>query len=330
MRSTNHPKIISFYNANPQFSFETMNLLIIDMVEKMNFSNELLQNNKSDMNTVVATLQHLCSCNLHTNMKSLPSNNCDYKLTLHNMLTKMFPIADIKKIKTAQDYQTSFMKRFRKQPIYLSMMNNVENVSKDQMVTSLNDFGEFDDSSAIFISQQSGFVDKDDFHVDIHNNNIIVYIHNNNDVDNEKKCDEYKIGIAIQMIDHFMGKWNEIKYKDTSQSNGVYISKEIMGKINNEYQLFLHQKITIRETIKETQKKLQQLTDDMKFPFLEGYLSTQYNAPMRSIGLKCDVCSKYNANNLKALAAHKRGCLRKHPSKIGVENIIPNQIPSVR
>ena len=121
MRSTNHPKIISFYNANPQFSFETMNLLIIDMVEKMNFTNELLQNNNnnSDMNTVITTLQNLCSCNLPPNMKSLPSQNCDYKLTLHNMLTKMFPIADIKKLKTGQDYQTSFMKRFRKQPIYL-------------------------------------------------------------------------------------------------------------------------------------------------------------------------------------------------------------------
>ena len=323
MYSTNHPKIISFYNANPQFSFETMNLLIIDMVEKMNFTNELLQNNNnnnnSDMKTVITKLQNLCSCNLYTNMESIPSDNCDYKLTLHNMLTTMFPIADIKKIKTEQDYQTSFMKRFRKQPIYLCMMNNVENISKNQMVTSLNDFGEFDDSSAIFVSQQSGFVDKDDFHIDVHNNNIIVYIH-------MKNYNEYKIGIAIQMIDHFMGKWNEIKSKDTCESNGVYISKEIMGKINNEYQLFLHQKITIHETIKETQKKLQQLTDDMKFPFLEGYLSTQYNAPMRSIGLKCDVCSKYNANNLKALAAHKRGCLRKHPSKIGVENINPNQI----
>jgi hypothetical protein len=70
------------------------------------------------------------------------------------------------------------------------------------------------------------------------------------------------------------------------------------------------------EIIKETQKKLTQQVDDMKFPFLEGYLTTHYCAPVRSSGLKCDVCSKYNANNLKALAAHKRGCLRKHPSKI--------------
>ena len=28
-------------------------------------------------------------------------------------------------------------------------------------------------------------------------------------------------------------------------------------------------------------------------------------------GHRCDLCKNFNANNLKALAAHKRGCARK-------------------
>jgi len=35
-------------------------------------------------------------------------------------------------------------------------------------------------------------------------------------------------------------------------------------------------------------------------------------------GLKCDMCKSFNANNLKALAAHKRGCARKQTNSITV------------
>lgn len=33
--------------------------------------------------------------------------------------------------------------------------------------------------------------------------------------------------------------------------------------------------------------------------------------PIQKSAFTCDLCKKYAAHNLKALAAHKRGCIRK-------------------
>ena len=329
--STSHPRITSFYEANPHISFEAMNLLIIDVMEKITFSNQethpiisnqfqqLLQNtndNMSNVTTMVTTLQQLYTSQLQEkkSIQDTPHNQTHNVVELCALFTKMFPIADIKKAVSEPNYQTLYMKRFRKSPLYVCMMDEYDNIGKDKMVHALRDFGQYE-GCGIFISQKTGFVDKTDFQLDVHNNNIVVYIHQFCKNPTEQDENIYKLQMAIQMVDHFMEKWGEIHNNDAN-NDGVSISKEILEKINNEYQLFLHQKVSMCEVIKETQKKLTQQVDDMKFPFLEGYLTTHYCAPVRSSGLKCDVCSKYNANNLKALAAHKRGCLRKHPSKI--------------
>lgn len=324
---TNHPRIAAFYEANPHISFETMNLLIIDMMEKMVFSNQeprpIISNqfqhtndNTSNVTNLVATLQQLCTSHLPEKKSIQHTHHTSYQnvAELYNLFTKMYPIADIKKSVTEPNYQTLYMKRFRKQPLYVCMMDECDNISKDKMVHALREFGQYE-GCGIFISQNTGFVDKTDFQIDIHNNNIVVYIHEFCKNQTEHGDNTYKLQMAIQMVDHFMEKWGEIHNKDTSD-NRVSISKEILEKINNEYQLFLHQKVSMCDVMKETQKKLNQQVDDMQFSFLEGYLSTHYCAPVRSSGLKCDVCGKYNANNLKALAAHKRGCLRKHPPQV--------------
>ena len=68
--------------------------------------------------------------------------------------------------------------------------------------------------------------------------------------------------------------------------------------------------------IKENQKKMLSQVDDFQFPFLDKYLSSKYTKTTMKPGYKCDICKLYNAHNLKALAAHKRGCSRKHGVKM--------------
>ena len=76
--------------------------------------------------------------------------------------------------------------------------------------------------------------------------------------------------------------------------------------------MFITQKLAVIDVLKESQKKVIAQIDEIKFPSLDKYLSGKYSAPIIKSGLKCDICKYYSANNLKALAAHKRGCMRKH------------------
>ena len=88
-----------------------------------------------------------------------------------------------------------------------------------------------------------------------------------------------------------------------------------MDSINNEYHTFMTQKNALVELLKEHQKRVVSQIDELRFPSLDKYLSSKYLVPIAKPGLKCDLCKLYSANNLKALAAHKRGCARKQQHK---------------
>lgn len=155
--------------------------------------------------------------------------------------------------------------------------------------------------NGIFLSQQSGISTKKNYQIEIHNNNIMVFVH----------CVEYnpaRIAAAVDIIDQLYNKMRQFR---NSGGDDCSIPKDVMDTINNEYQMFLSQKNAVIEVFKESQKKVLAQVDEIRFPALDKFLSTKYTAPIQKPGLKCDLCKSFSANNLKALAAHKRGCIRK-------------------
>jgi hypothetical protein len=162
----------------------------------------------------------------------------------------------------------------------------------------------------ILLSQHSGISSKQNYHIDSFNGYIIVYIHN-------VEYDPERIRVAVDIIDNL-----SLKLKDYGiNENGMYnIDKDILKEINQEYQLFLSQKESIITVLREGQRKVISQIDNFSFPNLDKYLSTKFITPIHKQGFLCDLCKSFNANNLKALAAHKRGCTRK---LIG-NNMIPS------
>ena len=144
---------------------------------------------------------------------------------------------------------------------------------------------------------------KNDFQIEFHNNNVIIFIHNS-------EYSNHKIEAAVNIIDHLYFKLQQ--FNKTGINDDFTIPKDVLEIINNEYQMFMTQKLAVIDVLKESQKKVIAQIDEIKFPSLDKYLSGKYSAPIIKTGLKCDICKCYSANNLKALAAHKRGCMRKH------------------
>ena len=132
---------------------------------------------------------------------------------------------------------------------------------------------------------------------------MVVFVHN-------ADYSSSKIEVAISIIDNL---YNQLRqFVKSGCTDEFTIPKDLLENINNEYQLFITQKTAVIDVFKESQKKVLAQIDEIRFPYLDRYLSTKYSAPIVKSGLKCDLCKSYNANNLKALAAHKRGCNRKH------------------
>ena len=229
---------------------------------------------------------------------------------LSGVLTKMYNSAEIHVQPSAMNSGSILLKRLRKPNIIIENKDNAENIGVDE----INNFMllvEEHNCNGIFISQNSGISNKKNYQIEFVNNNIVVFLHS------VEYCST-RISSAVDIIDNLTTKLR--LFKDTFKNDDVSIPKDILDSINSEYQLFMNQKNSVVEVMKESQKKMISQLDELRFPYLDKFLSTKYSMPVQKAGLKCDVCKLFNANNLKALAAHKRGCNRKNISSIAMSS----------
>lgn len=221
--------------------------------------------------------------------------------SIKTVLTPLFPSSEIISNKTDSTIYT--FKRSQKPLILLKSIDSEENINTDTITDYLT-CAEDSNCNGILLSHKSGISTKKNYEIEIHNQRVFVYLHNVN-------FNGHIIASAVDIIDSLTNKLSQyIGKKDEIMT----IPKDIMDSINNEYHTFITQKMAIIDMLKEQQKQLISQLDEFKFPMLDKFLSSHYIIPVSKPGLKCELCKVYSANNLKALAAHKRGCARKHKS----------------
>lgn len=317
MEITNH-RICNFYKENPNIDFNNVNLLFIELYENI-IHNKLIQKNEEN-STKNDHFKYLFSSlkdeiinynkeNINQNYiidkisdiinrKSMnsPENIQQFIISLN----KLFKTSEVLHLKEYNDVQIYSIKRYLKPKIIVETIENEYNID-DNHISNFLKILDDKNSHGIFISQNSGISSKPNFHIDYVHGNIALYIHNCNfSID--------KIKLAIDIIDNLYVKLKE--FNNSANDNVVPIS--ILDDINKEYQLFISQKEALINVYKDCQKKVLSQIDEIRFPCLDKYLSTKYTNPVQKHGFKCDLCKCFNANNLKALAAHKRGCARKN------------------
>jgi len=232
---------------------------------------------------------------------------------LSNIITKLYPTSEVHVPIKNNTTGLIILKRQGKPNLLVENRDTDTNISTDEVQSFATNIDEYN-CNGIFISQNSGISTKKNYQIEMHNNNIIVFVH-------EAQYNPSKIEAAIDIIDQLFNKMRQIKYTGIDD---CVIPKDVMDSINNEYQLFLSQKNAVIEVFKESQKKVLAQVDEIRFPSLDKFLSTKYSAPIQKTGLKCDLCKSYSANNLKALAAHKRGCIRKNTISTVAVAVITN------
>lgn len=269
-----------------------------------------------DGNATIQTAQTKFMTDLGDILQKFNQNNTvnNNAKNLSGVLTKMYNSAEVHNPNnTPNSNGLILLKRIRKSNILIDNKNSEENVTNDEVQAFLSSIDE-QNCNGIFISQQSGISGKKNYQIELHNNNIIVYVHHG-------EYQPAKIEVAVDIVDQLSAKMRQFKHQTEDDCT---IPKEMLDTINNEYQLFLSQKNAVVDVFKDSQKKVLSQIDEIRFPTLDKYLATKYSAPIQKPGLKCDLCKSFSANNLKALAAHKRGCIRKQqPSPINVNISVP-------
>ena len=152
--------------------------------------------------------------------------------------------------------------------------------------------------NALLLSQNSGIAQKNNFEINVHNNNIILYIHN-------AKYDPNKIALAVNIIDY-------LEPIILSQKNNSYqetISSELLSNINKEYQELVSQKLNLINLIKRNHSEVLKSLQKLDLPVLTGLLSQKF-ANTGKTGFTCNICNVFIGKNAKSLAAHQRKCVK--------------------
>ena len=244
---------------------------------------------------------------------------------INTILSKMYPTSEITKIPRPISSETNaglisnvcMMKRANFPKMLIESKQGEQNVPMEEYTTFI-ELMKQQHSHGILVSQHSGFYSKPNYHIECHDNQILVFVH-------QAEYNQDKIKAAIDIIDHLSAKIKQYTGANLGSEGDSrateLIEKDLLDEINKEYQLFVSQKEAIIHGLRESQRKVVSQIEEFKFPSLDRYLSSKFTAPMPRNGHKCDLCKTFMANNLKALAAHKRGCARKQTAgKISEES----------
>jgi hypothetical protein len=277
-------KIVNFYSLHKNIDIDEVNLYFINMISK--FSPTSNDNTHSILSNII---------------QQEKVDKIYQKSFFTNLLSKIYTNADITYNYLDEKYDITCMKRFKKPKILLKNIVIESNVSNEDILF-FNNLIDQENCCGIVISQNSGISNKNHFQIDIYkNNNIIIYLHN-------VKYSQSIITSAVDIIDNLYNK-----IQDFVRVNGTdyTIPNELLSSINNEYQMFVIQKNSLAELIKEYHKKLLSQLEECNLSSLNAYLSEKFLTPIQKSSFNCELCKKYSGHNLKALAAHKRGCIRK-------------------
>jgi hypothetical protein len=298
---------------------ETLDVFLHTLEEKFsntilssqNIFNTLITSSENRLESRLAELRDISKFNnssqqdLHTNINDIlkrfenPSSKGRISENiLFNVILSLFPSAEIQSVGTTKETGDIMLIRKGKSTILFENKCYDKNVGQEEVKKFLRDV-EMQNCCGIMLSQHTGIVNKDNFEIEMHKGNVLIYLH-------KVEYDADKIKNAVDIIDQMNAVMENTGEKNTASMN---INKEVLDLINKEYQVFVANKTSHVKTIKDFQQKLLAQADEMKLPNLEQYLTKLY-ATSSSKNDICEYCN-YVAKNQRALVAHYRGCASK-------------------
>lgn len=233
-------------------------------------------------------------------LKKMDNSSLKGKLSeniVFNILHGLYPCGQIDFVGTTKETGDIILSREGKPTVLIENKSWDKNVVQEEVKKFIHDV-DAQKCCGLFLSQNYGIANKQNFEINVHNGNVLVYMHNvHNDAD--------KIKTGIDIIDHFKASLDELGTDCAADT----ISKETMDEIYNEFTTYVSQVTATQRLLKDFNGKMNKQLDDLKLPCLKKYLSTKYS--FASNVVVCDICNEFAAKNAASLHAHQRACIKK-------------------
>ena len=254
--------------------------------------NEISRSNKEILSSQNDKLNNLLNRFENSSAKGKMSEN----LVL-NTLKDMYPNAEIYSVGQTKETCDIMLVRNNKPKILVENKDWRRPVIQEEVKKFMRDI-ELQKCSGLFLSQNTTITTKDNFEINVHDGNVLVYVHCANN-------DPEKIKIALDIIDAFSNTLKLLEEESCSEQDMNTISKEVTDHINAEYQNFLSKKNKTIKMAKEFIQTLVKQIEEFTIPSLETYLASKYS--LSSSKFVCEFCG-FVGKSQQSKSAHMRGC----------------------
>ena len=252
--------------------------------------------------------QKVLQSNINDLLRKFENSSAKGKISeniMEHVLHNLYPTAQVDLVGTTKETGDIMLYRDSKPTILFENKNYDKNVVQEEVKKFLRDI-EMQNCCGIMCAQHYGIANKENFHIDVHNGNVLLYLH-------AVEYNPEKLKTAVEIIDHFKSTMEDLECGE----DVIQFEKETLDTINKEYQLFISNKTNQVKTVKEYSNKMLSQIEEQKLPHLEHLLS-KYFATTASKENVCEYCN-YSAKNTRALMAHQRGCIEKKKMKVEVK-----------
>ena len=254
--------------------------------------NEISRSNKEILSSQNDKLNNLLNRFENSSAKGKMSEN----LVL-NTLKDMYPNAEIYSVGQTKETCDIMLVRNNKPKILVENKDWRRPVIQEEVKKFMRDI-DTQKCCGLFLSQNTTITSKDNFEINVHDGNVLVYVHCANN-------DPEKIKIALDIIDAFSNTLKLLEEESCSEQDMNTISKEVTDHINAEYQNFLSKKNKTIKMAKEFIQTLVKQLEEFTIPSLEVYLASKYS--LSSSKFVCEFCG-FVGKSQQSKSAHMRGC----------------------
>jgi hypothetical protein len=211
---------------------------------------------------------------------------------VYGIILNLYPTAEIDYVGNESGMGDIRFKRNNKTDIMIENKDYARNVNTVEIEKFKRD-AENINSSAIMLAQRNGIVNKENFEIEIVNNNVYIYVHNVN-------YSAEKIKIAIDIIDH-------LKKEMVITDKNINMDQTTLKLINQEYNNFVKNKIVMLNNIELFNKTINKTINELQLPNINKYLANCGCIRESVKEWNCRLCEKAFQSE-KGLKNHYRSC----------------------
>jgi len=292
------PRILSYYNENPEIDIVTMNNIFIDILRKIP-SHSINGNRHQFQEKLTNELSIFLNKYKHTST-ICETSSLKQNMELYHILQRvvgsdeLISISNDVAIVNRLDSTKPSILFVNKDSVHIATTEEVRKFERDVQTQKKH---------GIFISQKTFVTFKTDFQIDIINGFIHLYI-------SEANYDTTKLKTAIDIVDSLSSKLEEIANVSGATEKTYPLHKEELDELAEDYRIFGLQKSSIIDMVKQMNKQLLDRLEELQLPKIKKLLIKLGNIESDT-EFKCIHCNVGGWKNKASLAAHTRGCKSK-------------------